>query len=52
MWYGTFRYRKFCTVLLGTGNVVRYFWGQEMWYSTDGDRKCGTVFLWKGNVLQ
>jgi hypothetical protein len=52
MWYSNAGDRKFCTVLLGLGNVVQCFWGQEMWYSNVWDKKCGTVMLVTGNVVQ
>jgi hypothetical protein len=52
MWYSTIGDRKSVTVVMGRGNVVQYFWGQEMWYSTVGDRIYGTVLLGRGKVVQ
>jgi hypothetical protein len=52
MWYGIIGDRKCGTVMLGTGNVVRYCWRQEIWYSNSRERKYGTVLLGKGNVIQ
>jgi hypothetical protein len=52
MWYSNAQDRKCGKVMLGTGNVVQYYWGQEMWYRTVGDRKCGRVMLGMGNVVQ
>jgi hypothetical protein len=52
MWYSKAGERICGIVILGTGNVVRYCWGQKVCYSKAGDRKCGRVILGTGNVVQ